>query len=374
MLQNKIYQNFLIEILRTFLIILFGLSIIALTVRAVNFLDLIVENGYSVAVYFKYSILNLFGIALKFIPLSFLLSLTIFIVKHLQESEFIILWTSGVKKIQVVNLFFLSSIIVLIFYLILSTYLTPLALNKSRQLLSKDQLNSLLPTVRTHQFSDSFKGFTFIVEKKINNEIQNIFLHDKGSNLTNLSSNIDNVSNTTIVAKSGYIDKKKMFLLQGQIISSKKDNSKNEVIKFEQLNIDLGNLNTTTIKKPKLQETSTLKLVNCVFLKRRDNDFCKDDSDSEIISTLNRRLVLPIYIPVISLICSLLIIRSKKIYFSKICIFIYSFSLLVFTELVVRYTGINNITRLLFISLPIILLILFYAFLINKFSKEFKLI
>ena len=227
MLQNKIYQNFLIEILRTFLIILFGLSIIALTVRAVNFLDLIVENGYSVAVYFKYSILNLFGIALKFIPLSFLLSLTIFIVKHLQESEFIILWTSGVKKIQVVNLFFLSSIIVLIFYLILSTYLTPLALNKSRQLLSKDQLNSLLPTVRTHQFSDSFKGFTFIVEKKINNEIQNIFLHDKGSNLTNLSSNIDNVSNTTIVAKSGYIDKKKMFLLQGQIISSKKDNSKN---------------------------------------------------------------------------------------------------------------------------------------------------
>ena len=108
MLQNKIYQNFLIEILRTFLIILFGLSIIALTVRAVNFLDLIVENGYSVAVYFKYSILNLFGIALKFIPLSFLLSLTIFIVKHLQESEFIILWTSGVKKIQVVNLFFLS--------------------------------------------------------------------------------------------------------------------------------------------------------------------------------------------------------------------------------------------------------------------------
>ena len=165
-----------------------------------------------------------------------------------------------------------------------------------------------------------------------------------------------------------------MFLLQGQIISSKKDNSKNEVIRFEQLNIDLGNLNTTTIKKPKLQETSTLKLVNCVFLKRRDNDFCKDDSDSEIISTLNRRLVLPFYIPVISLICSILIIRSKKIYFSKICIFIYSFSLLVFTELVVRYTGINNITRLLFISLPIILLILFYAFLINKFSKEFKLI
>ena len=46
MLQNKIYHNYLIEIFRTFLIILFGLSLIALTVRAVNFLDLIVDSGY----------------------------------------------------------------------------------------------------------------------------------------------------------------------------------------------------------------------------------------------------------------------------------------------------------------------------------------
>ena len=43
MLQNKIYQNFSIEILKTFLVILLGLSLIALTVRAVSFLDLIVK-------------------------------------------------------------------------------------------------------------------------------------------------------------------------------------------------------------------------------------------------------------------------------------------------------------------------------------------
>ena len=76
MLQNKIYQNFFYEIFKTFLLILFGLSLIALTVRAVSFLDLIVESGYPVHIYFKYSILNLFGIAPKFIPLSFLLALT----------------------------------------------------------------------------------------------------------------------------------------------------------------------------------------------------------------------------------------------------------------------------------------------------------
>ena len=106
MLQNKIYLNFIKEISKTFLVVLLGLSLIALTVRAVSFLELIVENGYPVGTYFKYSLLNLFGIAPKFIPLSFLISLTIFILKHLQDGEFIILWVSGVKKIQLVNLFF----------------------------------------------------------------------------------------------------------------------------------------------------------------------------------------------------------------------------------------------------------------------------
>ena len=209
MLQNKIYQNFYIEIFKTFLLILFGLSLIALTVRAVSFLDLIVENGYPVATYFKYSILNLFGIAPKFIPLAFLLSITIFILKHLENSEFIILWTSGVKKIQIVNLFFLTSVSILIFYLLFSIFLTPMALNKSRKLLGNENLNSFLPTIKTQQFSDSFKGFTFLVEKKLNNEIQNIFLHDKGNNLKNLSSNVNNTNEITIIAKSGVIKEKK---------------------------------------------------------------------------------------------------------------------------------------------------------------------
>ena len=103
MLQNKIYQNFLIEILKIFFVVLFGLSLIALTVRAVSFLDLIVDNGYPISIYFQYTFLNFFGIAPKFIPFSFLLALTVFIVKHTQDSEFIILWTSGVKFINFFN-------------------------------------------------------------------------------------------------------------------------------------------------------------------------------------------------------------------------------------------------------------------------------
>ena len=156
MVQNKIYRNFLIEIIKTFFVILFGLSLIALTVRAVSFLDLIVESGYPVSIYFKYSLLNLFGIAPKFIPLAFFISVIIFIIKHKNDSELIILWTSGVEKIKLVNLILISSLFVVAFYLIMSTILTPSALNKSRQLLSKDNLNSLLPTIRSQNFSDSF--------------------------------------------------------------------------------------------------------------------------------------------------------------------------------------------------------------------------
>lgn len=370
MLQNKIYHNYLIQICKTFLIILFGLSIIALTVRAVNFLDLIVDSGYDVTTYFKYSILNLFGIAPKFIPLSFLLSLIIFILKHKQNSEFVILWTSGVKKVYLVNLFFVTSTIILMVYLIFTTYITPLALNKSRLLLSNESFGSFVPTVRTQQFSDSFKGFTFIVEKKINNELKNIFLHDKGNNLKNLSSNTSKITSTTIIAKSGIANDKMLVMLNGQIISTK-ENFENEIIRFEQLNIDLSSLSNTTIKKPKIQETDTITLVKCLFDERsKQTDFCNEDFKKEILSTLNRRIVIPFYIPVLSLICSLLLIKSKKNFFQNLRVFCYSFLILLFTELAVRYTGLNSLVLYIFVFLPFSLFFLLYTFLIYKFSNE----
>ena len=372
MLQNKIYQNFIVEIIRTLLIILLGLSLIALTVRAVNFLDLIVENGYNVSTYFKYSFLNIFGVAPKFIPLSFLLALLIFIHRHKDDSEFVILWTSGVKKIQLVNIIFLTSLIVSVFYLIFSTYITPLALNKSRQMLSNSEFNSFLPTIRTQQFSDSFKGFTFIVEKKQGNKLQNIFLHDKGDNLKNLSSNTSEISETTITAENGLLEEKKMYLFNGQIISSKK-NTENEIIKFEQLTIDLSNLVTTTIKKPKIQETQTFKLLECIFKDTNEKTrICNEEFSKEILPVLNRRMITPFYIPVISLICALLLIKTKKFYLNKISVFLYGFSLLLFTELAIRYTGISFIISTIYIILPFLSFLILYLFLVFQFSRENK--
>ena len=372
MLQNKIFYNYLIEIFKTFLLILFGLSLIALTIRAVNFLDLIVENGYPTSIYFSYSFLNLFGLFPKFIPLSFLIAIFLFIYRHIENSEFLILWTSGLKKINLVNLFFNSSLIVLSFYLIFSIYITPLMLNKSRQLLANDKYNSILPTLKTNEFNDSFKNLIIFVEEKFENKVKNIFIQDNGNYLKKLTPNSSKNQITNIIANEGIVQKKELFLINGQIISFNKQSKKNEIIKFDQLGINFLDIDTNQIKQPKIQETSTNKLFKCVFTNELNNNFCNNESKKEIIPALNRRLSLPLYIPVISLLCSLLIMKSKKIYYKKSIIFSYCFVLLVIIELCIKYTGLNYITQIIFLIIPFILSVFLYIFLNGTFSKEYK--
>ena len=172
------------------------------------------------------------------------------------------------------------------------------------------------------------------------------------------------------MAESGIANEKMLVMFNGQIISTK-ENFENEIIKFEQLNIDLSSLSNTTIKKPKVQETDTISLVKCLFDKSSlQTVFCNEDFKKEILSTLNRKIIIPFYIPVLSLLCSLLLVKSKKNYFKNINIFIYCFIILLFTELAVRYTGINTFILYVFILLPFSLLLILYSLLIYKFSKE----
>ena len=372
MLHNKIYQNYFFEIIKTFITIVIGLSLIAFTVRAVNFLELIVDNGYSLSTYFKYSILNVFGIAPKFFPLAFLISIGIFLIKHKNNSELIILWTSGVKKIVIVNLLFFTSVVIMMLYLVFSTYLTPLALSKSRTLLSQSEFNSFLLTIRSQQFLDTFKGLTFFVDKKVDDEVEGIFLHDTGQNLNNFSSNSSNQSGyTTIIAEKGIVKKKGLFLINGQIINFKDTNKDKdiEVLKFKELNIDLERLKTTVIKKLKLQETPTVQLLNCLIYKNNDLKFCTNDTKKEIIPNLIRRIILPTYIPVIALICSFLLFKNQVFFSRNIILFLYSFTLLILIELILKYTGTNNLLKFVYIISPLIMTLILYPFLIFKLSR-----
>ena len=67
MLKNKIYRHITFELLRTFFTILFAFTLIAWTVRAVNYLNLIVNDAHSVSTYLFYSLLNIVNIITKFI-------------------------------------------------------------------------------------------------------------------------------------------------------------------------------------------------------------------------------------------------------------------------------------------------------------------
>ena len=147
-----------------------------------------------------------------------------------------------------------------------------------------------------------------------------------------------------------------------------------ENFKFDQLDIDLNNLKTTTIKKPKVQETSSLKLLSCIFGNNNTSQFCNESFKKEIIPALNRRFILPFYIPVISLCCSLLLIKSKRKLFNQYSIFFYSFVILLFTELLIRYTGISKLILNIYLFAPLILLIYFYFLLSYQFKQEIKIL
>jgi len=373
MLQNKIYQNYIIEILKSFFVILFSFSIIAWTVKAVNFLDLIVESGYSIFTYLSYSLLSLTGVLTKFIPLSFLVTIVFFISKQIEEKEFTILWSAGVKKIHIVNLLLFSSLIILIFYLIFSTLITPYTLNQSRKLLSDKNEISIFPILKENQFIDAYKGVTLIVSKKIKNEVQNIFIYDNSNNFKSLQSNNAKNESLNIIAQKGIAEKDQLILLNGQLITTLSDNINNsKIVKFDQMNLNLGSIENNIIKKPKIQETSTMQLISCFTNKFDKNIFCNEKSKKEVIPTLNRRIVLPIYIPIISLISCLLLANTKKnnLMLNKITIFLLSFFTLLFAELFIRYTGVNFLLNYLFIFFPFLLLPVMYLILIQKFKKE----
>ena len=175
------------------------------------------------------------------------------------------------------------------------------------------------------------------------------------------------------VTKDKNVEEKSMILFNGQIITSEKEKLENSIIKFEQLNLDLKDLQTDTIKDPKLQETPTLDLVKCMFKENKKKILnCEEHTKKEIITILNRRIVLPLYIPIISLLCSFLLIKndSKKNYFSnKFSIFFISFLILLYAELIIRYTGIYKIISILFFISPLILIPIIYTLLNFKLSK-----
>ena len=381
MLKNKIYKYFASEIFKSFLTILFALTAVAWTVRAVSFLDLIVENGHSISTYLLFSLYNITNIVTKFIPLSFLLALVLSLLKFEKNSELIILWTNGLNKIKVANLFFLISLLILFLQLTFAVIITPSTLNESRRLIKVSGFDSMSSIIKVNDFSDSFKNLTFYVEERDDSGLmKNIFIRDEGS-VFYVDGSVEEGenANTTIIAKSGIIQNKKLILTDG-LMQSQSNSKKLKNVSFTKTEFSLDQLTPRTITKAKLQETSTYSLYLCLFKKKdikvleKLHNCPAHDMDKDIISTLLRRVGMPIYIPLISLVCSFLLISKRKEnkHFNRYKIFLISFLILLFAELLVRYSGFSKIHSLLYFLTPLLLMPLTYLILINKLNFERK--
>ena len=379
MLSNKIYKHFFTELSKYFFLVLFTFSIIVWSVQAVNFLDLIVEDGHGVTVYLNYSLLNIPKILTKFIPLSFLIGLFLTVLKFENESEFLILWTSGLNKIKIVNFFFKISIIVTILQLFFSSLINPEFLNKSRSLIKSSNLDYVSTMIKSQQFNDTIDGLTiYVEEKKQNGVLKNIFIRDDGSVLKSLDNSKDS-NNITIYAKEGRIEEGEkgnyLALRNGTI---QKENDKNEIISinFIKTNMQMEGLKTKSIIMPKIQETSSKTLIDCILSKNKNIQILncpKTDSKIDTLAELNRRFGMPLYIPTISLILSFLLIsrsESNRKNLFKYFYFGLSFLILVTAEILVRYSGKSLFYSYLYYLIPLISVPFFYYLLFRKFYNE----
>ena len=383
MLSNKIYKHFFLELSKYFLITLFTFSAIVWTVQAVNFLDLVVEDGHALTVYLGYSLLNVPKILTKFIPLSFLIALVLSILKFDNENELIILWTAGLNKLKVVNFFIKVSLIVTLLQLFLATAINPSVLNYSRSLIKSSSLDFISSMIKTNQFNDTVAGLTIFVEKKNKNgDMENIFIRDESSVLKSIE-NASSTDNVTIIAKKGRVadSNNPVLILRNGIIQSEKipegSDNKNKIqtIKFEKTILKLENVQTRSITQTKIQETSSYLLIKCFF--DRDNKIIlncpRDHKKNDVLSEINRRFGMPLYIPIITLIlCFLLNPREESKFkaFYKYFYPVFAFLILVLAEILVKYSGKSFTNSLIYYLAPLIMLPLIYFEIIRNFLYE----
>ncbi len=376
MFSDKIYKHFFSELSKHFFIVLFALSAVVWAVQSVNFLDLIVEDGHSVALYIKYSSLNVVKILTKFIPLSFLVAIIITIEKFDNENELIVLWTSGLSKIKIINFFFKVSILVTILQLFLACIINPLVLNYSRGLIKTSDVNFVSGTIKTNRFNDTVEGLTIFVEKKNKNGVfENIFIRDENKIFKSLDSD-KNTSSLTIFAKKANLFPKNngQLVLQKGTIQTENNNGKIKSIDFEKTILNLSGIKTKSITQAKVQETASKLLIDCILMKK--NNFilnCPSEEKFEVLAEINRRFGMPLYIPFIALLCSFLLINREESKFGGLFKYYYgglAFLTLIVAEILVRYSGSSYQYSVFYYLFPIIFIPILYLEILRKFSFE----
>ena len=380
---NKlIFRKFALDIVNFFLIASFSITFIVWIIQAVNFLDLVSDDGHSLNVYFYYVSLNLPKIFSKTITFVFFLSIFYVINKYNNSNELIVFWNNGIKKIHLINFILRFSLIFLLLQLILNLFIVPKSQNLARIFIKESNIDFLPKLISEKKFVNVVKNLTIFVEEyKQDGKLKKIYINEK----------IDKNKSKIIVAKSGVIIKQsKKYILRlfnGGITNINKDST--YTLNFSETDYDLSSFSTKTVTYPKMQELDSFFLYNCIknffsnkettseiFLRFKSNELCESRQIKSVSEELFKRFIIPFYTLIVSLIGASLIVEPKSRYFlkfHKLNIFLIGVFILILSQITLKFFFISIYSAFVILSLPIILITIYYLFLliISKFRINY---
>ena len=103
-MKKLIYRKLLKDYMSFFLIALFSSSLIIWVFQAVNFLDIMIEDGREYSVYINYSLLNFPKIISRLFPFVLFFSIFYVLSKYELSNELMIFWNFGENKVKLLKL------------------------------------------------------------------------------------------------------------------------------------------------------------------------------------------------------------------------------------------------------------------------------
>ncbi|MDA9731352.1 LptF/LptG family permease, partial [Candidatus Pelagibacter sp.] len=240
-MKKILFRKLLFDCLTFFLIALFSSSLIIWVFQAVNFLDIMIEDGRDYLVYINYSLLNFPKIITKVLPFVFFFSFFYVITKYELNNELIIFWNFGVKKIQLINFLFKFSIFLVLFQIILAGFIVPKTQDLARSFIRTSSIDFIESFIKQKKFNDTIKGITIYSDlKDEKGNLKNIYLKKEEKDKDNFQ---------ITYAKRGNFVKKNdiqfLTLYDGETINV--INNKITNFKFSKSDFNLQNLETNTI-------------------------------------------------------------------------------------------------------------------------------
>ena len=373
-MKKILFRKLLYDCLIFFTITLFSSSLIIWVFQAVNFLDIIVEDGRNYLVYLNFSLLNFPKVITKLVPFVLFLSFLYIIGKYELKNELIIFWNFGINKIELINFFIKFSFFIMLLQIFLTAVIVPKSQDLARSFLRSSSINYLENFIKPRIFNDAVKDLTIYSNSKDEfGNLKEIYLK-KGSG-KNFQITFAKEGRFKQIGKNQFLE-----LNFGETISVINDKITN--FKFKKTDFNLSNFddNLTTYKKT--QEVATRDLIKCYHnlmnfsILKIDKNFevenCRIDNIDNIIKELYKRLIIPLYIPVLILVSLLLIFKSKEnINYSRyrILIFLIGFSTIILSEMTIRLINADFIKNIKFFVIPLILAISLYSNYLIQFKN-----